>query len=225
MLRTVHLHGRLKKQFGPSYRFDVQTAGEAMRALNCAFPGEFVNALKVGSYQLVRGDRHSGMRLDLELLNSLKLGIADLHLIPLAKGASNGKGSAKTIIGVALIGAALFASGGSLAAPLSLGSLTVPGLSWGSVAAIGLGMTLQGVSMLLSKPETTHDKDNSFTINGPSNIAEQGAAVPLVYGEVITGSVVVSFDANVEDYSAYQGLTDDAALNGLKAAGVYGSAA
>jgi predicted phage tail protein len=42
MLRTIHLHGALKKQFGPSFRFDVATAGEALRALNCAFPGKFV---------------------------------------------------------------------------------------------------------------------------------------------------------------------------------------
>ncbi|MET4217841.1 putative phage tail protein [Bradyrhizobium sp. LB14.3] len=78
MLRTVHLHGKLGKEFGQSHRFDVATAGEALRALNCAFPGRFVKALEDGYYKVVRGDKRNGMQLDLELVNGFNLGIADL---------------------------------------------------------------------------------------------------------------------------------------------------
>jgi hypothetical protein len=49
--------------------------------------------------------------------------------------------------------------------------------------------------------------EDSFTINGPSNGARQGQAIPLIYGEVITGSVTVSFDADIEDIGSYQGVT------------------
>ncbi|MEY9185315.1 putative phage tail protein [Bradyrhizobium sp. USDA 326] len=46
MLRTVHLHGRLGKELGRSHRFDVATAGEALRALKRAFPGRFADSIE-----------------------------------------------------------------------------------------------------------------------------------------------------------------------------------
>jgi predicted phage tail protein len=210
MLRTIHLHGRLKKQFGASHRFDVATAAEALRALNCAFPGAFVTALQTGSYKLVRGDKRSGMQLDIDLVNSFKLGVADLHLIPVAAGAANSKGVTKAIVGTVLVGAAIFMSGGTLAAPLTIGGQSVLGLTWGSVAAVGLGIALQGASTLLAGKEATKadaDRNESFTINGPANDAREGTAIPLIYGEVITGSINVSFDADIEDIGTYQGVT------------------
>ncbi|TAI63447.1 tail assembly protein, partial [Bradyrhizobium sp. Leo170] len=208
-VRTIHLHGRLGKQFGKSHRFAVATAGEAMRALNCAFPGEFVKALQTGSFKVVRGDKRSGMHLtEIETINGFNLGAADLHIIPVAKGAGNGKGIAKTILGVALIGGAIFLSGGTLAAPLSLGSVTVPGMSWGNIAALGLGITLAGASSLLSAPsDASTDEKQSYNLNGPSNTGNQGDPIPLIYGRTIAASVNVSFDADIEDMNAYSGLS------------------
>jgi predicted phage tail protein len=214
-LRTVHLHGHLKKTFGPSFKFDVRTAGEALRALNCAFPGKFVQALETGSYKIVRGDKRNGTAFDLDLVNTFNLGRADLHIIPAAKGASNGKGVAKTILGVALIGGAIFMSGGTLAAPLSqLGTAvsiggTSLGFTWGTVAAVGLGLTLAGASTLMSNPSTSTDKTDSFAISGATNTGTQGSAIPLVYGEAIVGSIGVSFDADIEDIGAWKGVVDD----------------
>lgn len=214
MMRTVHLHGHLKKTFGPAFKFDVRTAGEALRALNCAFPGKFVGALETGSYKIIRGDKRNGTAFDLDLVNSFNLGRADLHIIPVAKGASSGKGVAKTILGVALIGGAIFMSGGTLAAPLSqLGTAvsiggTSLGFTWGSIAAVGLGLTLAGASTLMSNPAKSTDQTESYAINGPTNTGQQGSAIPLVYGECIVGSIGVSFDADIEDIGAYQGVND-----------------
>jgi predicted phage tail protein len=209
MIRNIHMHGRLKKQFGAKHRFAVETAGEAMRALNCAFPGAFVEALRTGSFKIVRGDRYNGMHIaDLDLINSFKLGAADLHIIPVAAGAANGKGVAKTILGVALIGGAIFMSGGTLAAPLTVGSLTVPGMSWGTVAALGLGIALQGASTLLAKPTSADaaKNDGSFNLPGSSNTGNQGDAIQLIYGRTMVDSVNVSFDNSIEDIGAYSGV-------------------
>lgn len=208
MIRTIHLHGRLKKEFGAKHRFDVRTAAESLRALNCAFPGRFVRALQTGSFKIVRGDRYNGMHLDLDLVTSFGLGNADLHIIPVAAGAGNGKGVAKTVLGVALIGSAIFFSGGSLAAPLSVGNLTVPGMSWGSIAALGLGITLQGASTLLARPTSAEDakNDSSYNIAGPSNSGNQGDAIQLIYGRTMVKTVNVSFDNSIENIGAYQGV-------------------
>jgi predicted phage tail protein len=211
MLRTVHLHGRLKREFGAKHRFDVRTAAEALRALNCAFPGQFVKALEGGSFELIAGPRKTGFNLDIDLVNELRLGASDLHLIPVAEGAANGKGTAKTILGVALIGGAIFMSGGTLAAPLSMmGNAAVSGLgiTWGNIAMVGLGLTLAGASSLLTQPAPVSkdgDADKSHAFNGPGNTGTQGDAIPLIYGRVMTGSVPVSFDSDIEDVGAYQG--------------------
>jgi predicted phage tail protein len=209
MLRDVHLHGRLKKKFGPVFRFDVDTAAEALRALNCAFPGKFVAELREGAYKINRGRKTGGMSLDLELVTKFNLGSADLHIIPVAEGSSQkGRGTTKAIIGVALVGAAIFFSGGTLATPLGLGLGTL-GMSYGTIAAAGVGLALMGVGMMKAPSEapTTPeraDPANSWTLAGPGNTIEQGNAVPLVYGEGIFGSVTVSAGLDIENAGAYQ---------------------
>lgn len=211
MIRTIHLHGRLKKEFGPKHRFDVRTAAEALRALNCAYPGQFIKALQSGSFRIVRGDRHNGMQLDLKLINGLGLGMADLHIIPVATGAANGKGVAKTVLGVALIGSAIFFSGGTMAAPLSGMSGAViqgMGITWGNIALVGLGLTLAGAATLLARTTSAQDAkdDSSFNISGPSNSGNQGDAIQVGYGRYMVKSVNVSYDNTIEDIGAYQGV-------------------
>jgi predicted phage tail protein len=208
MLRTIHLHGSLKKEFGASFRFDVATAAEALRAMNCAFPGKFVKALQAGSFKLVRGAFRTGTALDMELITSLKLGSADLHLIPVAKGASQTtKGTTKVVLGAALVGTAIFMSGGTLAAPLSGMSAAIPGMmgiTYGNIAMVGLAVTLAGVSTLLTKPVVNQASNTVDVGNGNiGNSGGQGNAVPVIYGEVLTGSVPISVYSTIEDIDVY----------------------
>lgn len=213
MMRTIHLYGRLRKQFGKSFRFDVLTAGEAFRALYSAFGGPFLETLREGHYKVMRGDRRTGFPIhDPQLLNSFQLGKADLHIIPVAAGSGKNAGGLKAIAGLVLVGAAIFFSGGTLAAPLaglggtafSLGGLAV---TWGNIALLGLGLTLAGASQLLAQsdagPAKDQDKQTSHAFSGPQNTSAQGVAKPLIYGEVMTGSILVSADFEIEDIGAY----------------------
>lgn len=207
MMRTVHLHGRLGKEFGASHRFDVSTAGEALRALNCAFPGRFVKAIQEGYYKIVRGDKRSGMQLDLDLVNQFNLGIADLHIFPIVKGAksSTAKGTAKVVLGAALVGSAIFMSGGVLATPLAASGI-LSGTTYGTVAAIGLGLALSGASTLLTKPAGQDTQaSNALSANGGNigNSGRQGNAIPLIYGELLVGSTPIEAWSDVEDINVY----------------------
>lgn len=216
MMRAIRLHGKLKKQFGASHRFDVLTAAEGLRALNCAFPGSFVKALQGGHFKIVRGDFRNGMALDLRLVNDLQLGSADFHIIPVAAGAANGagKGTAKTVLGAALIGGAIFMSGGTLATPLgaSLGMGGL-GMTWGNIAAVGLGVSLMGVSTLLAKADTQSmketEREDSHMMNGPGTTGKQGSAIPLIYGRTMVTPTPISIDADIEDIGAYQGAVGE----------------
>jgi predicted phage tail protein len=207
MLRAIHLHGKLGKEFGASHRFDVATAGEALRALNCAFPGRFVKAIEHGYYKIVRGDKRAGMQLDLDLVNQFNLGLADLHIIPVAKGAKNqtAKGTTKIVLGAALVGGAIFLSGSMLATPLAASGI-LSGTTYGTVAAIGLGLALSGASTLLSKPagEPTQ-ASNGLSVNGGNigNSGQQGNAIPLIYGECLVGTTPIQVWSDVEDIDVY----------------------
>ncbi|MCK1543431.1 tail assembly protein [Bradyrhizobium sp. 179] len=211
MMRTIHLHGKLGKEFGQSHRFEVATAAEALRALNCAFPGRFVKAIEHGAYKLVRGDKRNGMQLDIDLINQFNLGQADLHVIPVARGAKNetAKGTGKIILGSILIGGAIFFSGGTLAAPLSgmgASAFTILGgsITYGNIALIGLGLVLAGASTLMSKPEVS-TASNNVSVNGGNigNSGQQGNAVTLIYGECLVGSTPIQAWSDVEDIDVY----------------------
>ena len=207
MLRTIHLHGRLGKDFGRSHRFDVATAAEALRALNCAFPGRFVKANEQGAYKVVRGDKRNGLHLDLDLVNQFNLGLADLHIIPVAKGAASNtaKGTTKIVLGAALVGGAIFLSGGVLATPLAASGI-LSGTTYGTVAALGVGLALSGASTLLTRPAgQSTEASNALSINGGNigNSGQQGDAIPLIYGECLVGSTPISVWSDVEDISVY----------------------
>ena len=60
---------------------DIETAGEAIRALNCNFP-TFLKSASEGCFELVRGElADDSMRIGLEDVNEFRLGRADLHII------------------------------------------------------------------------------------------------------------------------------------------------
>lgn len=192
-LRTLHLHGKLGKDFGRTHQLAIATAGEAIRAM-CANHPSFLEEVRQGSYRLVRGDLDKGIDLDVGDVNTFKLGNAELHIVPQLEGAKTGSNTGKMIAGAVLIGAAVFFSGGALAAPL-LGGLT----TWGNIALLGGAMLLSGISSAKAGETKSTANDASFAFSGPGNIYEQGSPVPLVYGEVITGSVMISGGIDIEE--------------------------
>ncbi|MGY4332796.1 putative phage tail protein [Bradyrhizobium sp. LB7.2] len=206
MMRTVFLHGALGDEFGESFRFEIDTAAEAVRALNCAFPGKFLKALEGGTYRVIRGKPDAGMELDLELVTQLRLGAGDLHFIPMAEGAisQTAKGTTKLVLGSALVGAAIFASGGTLAAPLTSTGL-LSGMTWGNIALVGVGLTLAGVSTLLTKASEQTGGSNDVSVAGAAQgeTGQQGAAISLIYGEVLTPGITISVASQIEDISVY----------------------
>jgi predicted phage tail protein len=146
--------------------------------------------------------------------------------VPVPTGAGKGKGIGKIVLGVALIAASVFMAGTTTAAAAAAaGSTTAAeaaiaggtaaggsllGLSFGQMASFGLTMVLGGVSQLLTVAPKVNDYSSrnapdqrpSFLFNGPVNVSEQGGPVPLVYGRVRVGSIVVSSGLKAEQIAA-----------------------
>ena len=199
----VYLHGHLGKTFGERFRLDVATAGEAIRLLDCNFP-TFLETLSKGSYEVIRGDQIDGLRLDIEHVNSFRLGAADLHIVPVLEGAKNQGGVLKALAGVALVGAAVFMSGGALATPVAGGALG--GLTYGNMAILGITAILLGASVALSSREKDKNKkDQSYSLGTPTNFSDQGNPVALIYGEPFAGANLISAGMDIENIGSYQG--------------------
>ncbi len=194
-MRTIYLHGDLGKRFGSEHRLDVQTAAEAVRALCVNFPG-FEGVMRHGQFHVVRGKSiDHGRDLDIDLCQTYKLGKAPLHIAPYIVGSKRG-GALKIVLGVALIGAAFVFSGGTLATAIAPGVLG--NVTYGNMALLGLALAAGGISQMLSPQNKPDKKEDSYLFTGPGNTYDQGSALPLVYGEVITGGVVASIGVDIE---------------------------
>jgi predicted phage tail protein len=127
------------------------------------------------------------------------IGKSNLSIVPVIAGAGGGLG--KTLLGVALIGFAVLAPGAGFMAGggLGFGSTVAGKFSFAALAGnIGIGLTLMGVSEMLFPLPQPQDFSNeedpriSFSFSGVQNTSRAGTSHPIAYGEIVTGSVVIS---------------------------------
>lgn len=191
MLRKIRVYGRLAKFLGQhTFEAAVDSAAEAVRFLAANFLGlerhmaDQHYRVSVGTYDLGEG----------ELADPV--GQQTIKIMPVISGAGSGVG--KIIAGVALIASAFFTGGATigllgLAAPLAVST---------ALAGVGISLALSGVSQLLTPtprlaaPGTSGNREadprESFSFSGIQNTSRQGLPVPIVYGETIVGSIVIS---------------------------------
>lgn len=200
--RKVYLHGYLGELFGKEFDLAVRSPVEAIRLLEANFPRKFQNAVKKGVFQVVVAGAKAGIQCSLEMCHFL-FPKGSIHIIPIPEGSSGGgggksKGIILSIIGVALIatafvGAAFLAGGVGIGA--GLGTAAFAGVTWGQIGLLGAALLLLGVSILLTptpKPDNKVDTFQSFFYSGAVNSDREGVPVPIVYGRVFAGSVVVA---------------------------------
>ena len=205
MLRKIKLYGELAEFVGhKEFEVQVDSLQKAVSFLVNNFAGieKYMNPryyqVKVGDYAVD----------ETEILHPI--GQEDIHFVPVITGA--GRGFGKILLGAALIGIAFLmpvASGGlSLGAGIKAGSLAKVGFMTKMVAGVGASLVLSGVSdMLFPLPdvpayEDSQDPRLSFSFGGTQQTGRAGTPVPLVYGEIFTGSVVISGSIDTEQVQA-----------------------
>jgi len=190
MLRKIKLYGALAKFVGHRVlEADVATAAEAVRFLVANWP-ELERHMNDQHYRVSVGTYD----LDLEELHD-PAGQQEIKIVPVMAGAG---AVGRIIAGVALIALAIAIPGigGGVAA-------TIFGKAFSSISlAIGFAgasLVLGGVAQLLTPtpqvPQGSDGQDDprkSYSFSGIQNVSRQGVPVPIVYGETIVGSVVIS---------------------------------
>ena len=196
-LRNIHLHGDLARRFGPLYRLDVASAGEAGQALAAIVPG-FRQHVIGRNFRVLRGDPETGMALGPEDLG-FRLGRADLHIVPVPSGRGKG-GMGKVIAGIFLIAATFFVPG--LQGLTLFGGIDTLAVTK-TMVTFGLGLTMTGLGMMLAPapkmPDNAEDQ-SSWLFNGGPNVTTEGGPVPLVYGrKVRVRPVLIAAGLSTED--------------------------
>lgn len=192
-MREIRIYGRLAKFLKRRvFRADVANAAEAVRFLVTNFPqlekhmADQHYRVSVGGYDLGAEELHD------------PAGQQQIKIVPVLAGAG---AVGRIIAGVALIAAAiLIPFGGAAIAGVGLGAI---------LGGIGASLVLGGVAQLLtpvpstvpvsgSLSDTAKDARKSYSFSGIQNTSRQGTALPVCFGEVLVGSVVISAGIDID---------------------------
>ena len=134
--------------------------------------------VSIGTYDLTAEELHD------------PAGAAPISFVPVVSGAG---AVGRIIAGIALVAIGLFVPG--------IGALGVQIL-----VGVGASLVLGGVAQLLTPtPSTSKDEGDprkSFSFSGIQNTNRAGVPVPVVYGETLVGSVVISAGIDIVQVSA-----------------------
>ena len=191
MLSKIKVYGRLAKFLGErTFEAEVKTPIDTFKFLLANFPNlerhmmEQNYCVKVGKNEIDETQLFDPM------------GKQEIKIVPVAVGARR---LGRVLAGVALIGAAILLPGAAPA--LTAGGFVAgsAGASLLTVAAANFGayLILSGAAQMLTPvpqpPGVSEDpQSQNFSFSGVQNTSRAGTAIPVIYGEIFAGSLVVS---------------------------------
>ena len=222
-------------QFGSYWETNCTSLGDISRLIDCQEPRWRPWVIKKQEegmqVKIVKGSEIVVDPNELLIQNNI-LKDQDIYITPVPAG--SGKAGKFLAIGLmlmmpalsagfqALAGMGMSTAAGTIAGGFSyygtgamlsaFGSAFVANL--GIVGLIGLNLALGGLSMLLSQgPETEYDPNADDTpadkvFNGPVNVTKQNIPIPILYGELIVGGVVISGNYKLMEEVAQKSTAD-----------------
>jgi predicted phage tail protein len=183
MLRKIKLYGKLAKFIGHRVlEADVATAAEAVRFLLANWP-ELEAHMSDQHYRVSVGTYD----IDLEELHH-PAGAAPISFVPVVAGAG---AVGRVLAGIALIALSFLIIPLGIAAA-GAGIATAVGLAGASLLLGGIAQLLTPTPKATQGADGQDDPRKSYSFSGIQNTSRQGVPVPIVYGETIVGSVVIS---------------------------------
>jgi predicted phage tail protein len=191
MLRKIRLYGELAKFVGHRVlEADVASAAEAVRFLLANWPkleqhmAKQHYRVRTAAHDLGEEDLHNPMG-------------QELRIIPVIAGAG---AVGRIIIGVALVAFSLLLPG--VGAAIGGALMTKIGLIGASLILTGIAGLLTPTPRLAQGTDSEGDPRKSFSFSGIQNVSRAGIPVPVVYGETLVGSVVVSAGIDIVQVTA-----------------------
>lgn len=196
MLREIRVYGQLAEFLGQRvFHAVVSSAAEAIRFLCSNFP-QLEAHMSERHYRVSTGRHQIGLD---ELHNPS--GQAIIRIAPVVGGAGGAFG--RIAIGAALIAASFFTGGATIG--LGASSIAVSSVVFGVGASLALGgiaQLLTPTPRLATGENSDADPRKSYSFSGVQNVSRQGVPIPVIFGEVLTGSIVISAGIDVTQVQA-----------------------
>ena len=186
-LKKIKVYGKLRQFLGKSYFMAaVKSPQQAMSFLIANFEG-VQKHMNDQIYKIKMG----GRVISEEYLSIT--GQGDIQIIPIATG------SIPIIIGAGAIGAGAAVTAGTTFLGASFLATTVFG---GALTTVGTSMLIGGITDLLAPqnpiPDVSSVSDidpsirGSYSFSGIQNVSSSGVPIPILYGYVYSGSIIIS---------------------------------
>ena len=186
-LKKIKVYGKLRKFLGKSYfEAAVKSPQQALSFLMANFEG-LGKHMNDQFYKIKMG----GNNITEDYLSMS--GQGDIQIIPVATG------GLPFVIGAALVGAGAYAA--SFAGAAFLGAGFISGTLATALTGVGVSMIVGGIIDLIT-PQPSLDIASisdvdprirgSYSFNGIQNVSSSGVPVPILYGLVFSGSIVIS---------------------------------
>jgi predicted phage tail protein len=190
MFRVIKVYGKLAKHLGQrSFKAVVSTPAEAVRFLLANFP-ELRALMREGQYMVSVGRNPLELGTNPELLHYPSASFETIRIVPVVAGAG---AVGRIILGVALVAVIVYpwlcCMGGPNSLRLNHWRRRKPRI--GGIAQLLTPTPKLGTS--------ENDPRRSYSFSGIQNVSRQGVPVPVIYGEVFTGSVIISAGINTEE--------------------------
>ena len=181
-LRKIKVYGRLAEFLGWHVNYaDVKNIRDVYKYLKCNNP-EIDAHIMESMYRITVNNDLIKTEEDLMMKTE-----GEIRIIPIVSGAW-------------FWVAALFVGGGAAAAASSIAIVATIGAA---LVTTGISMAISGVTNMLFPQQQPNVGDTTsglsetdarvnYSFNGIQNVSRSGVCIPLIYGEVFTGSIVVS---------------------------------
>lgn len=187
---NVRFYGSLK-QFGTQFKLDCKTPAEVIQALTSQIP-KLRQFIQQGLFTVRVGRDYLDNRYLEQGLNQHLKENATVHFTPVLKG-SKKAGLFQTIVGAVMV---------------------VVGAVFQQYYLVGAGIAMAagGVAQMLTKMPSMKtgketEKKQSTSFSNLSNMAAQGRPVPLAYGRIRVGSLIISQGIETMDVDREPTLT------------------
>ena len=186
-MREIRIYGKLAKFLKRRvFHAEVGSVAEAIRFLVTNFP-------QVEAHMMEQHYRISLDSSDVELDEiHYPVGHETIKIIPVIAGAG---AVGRILVGVALIAASFIPGIGALGVSLIFGV-------GASLALGGVAQLLTPVPALAAGADSPNDPRKSYSFSSSQNTSRSGTPCPIVYGEAIVGSIVVSAGIDISQVSA-----------------------
>ncbi|UAN49688.1 tail assembly protein [Serratia sp. JSRIV002] len=198
-IRKMVFHGPLIERFGRNFKYKAHNVPKMMSAAKSLLDGferYMAEAHKRGlTFAVFVGNKQKRNIAEAEL--EMTKGNEDIHLVPVIIG-SKRAGLFQTILGVALVGLALWN-------PVIGGTALMSASTASSLAMAGGAMALGGLVQMLSpqagglRMRESPDNKPSYAFGSPVNTTAQGNPVAVGYGCREIGGAVISAGIYTED--------------------------